>query len=55
VSGRLGSVPENAYEAAAQAKVLEAKDLDPVKDELSATSDAGRCTRIRGKRRHGST
>src|SRR5450432_527094 len=27
--------PDNAYEAAAHAKVLESKDLDPVKDELS--------------------
>ena len=28
--------PDSAYEAALHAKVLEAKDLDPIKEELSA-------------------
>ena len=36
VFGSWDLFPDNAYESAVHAKVLEAKDLDPIKDELSA-------------------
>jgi len=36
VFGSWDLFPDNAYESAVHAKVLEAKDLDPIKDELAA-------------------